>query len=119
MGRRLLSIFLALTVSLGIVLPKAGGVLLELMPGFTQAVICTGSEIVVITLDAKGDPVELPEPAVEHCVLDNVVAALSTPAPTWVKLRPQFETAFVSVSVRAPAAHLGLLPPGQGPPRAA
>ncbi|MEM6595743.1 MAG: hypothetical protein AAF672_13215 [Pseudomonadota bacterium] len=119
MGRHLLSILLAFTVSLGIILPKAGGVLLEVMPGFTQAVICTGSEIVVVTLDAEGDPVELPEPAMEHCVLDKGAVAFAAPYPSWVKLASQFETAFVSASVRAPAAHLRLLPPGQGPPRAA
>lgn len=103
---------------LAVLLPKAGGLLLEVMPGVTKAVICTGSELVVLTLGPDGEPIEeLPEPLLDTCVLGDVTTVAEAPTPLWVRLARSFEDRFVPVVTRREhTTHPATPPPGQAPP---
>lgn len=49
---------LILLLCVGLLLPKATATLAVLLPGsFSTIVICTGTEVVAISLDARGQPV--------------------------------------------------------------
>lgn len=118
MVRHIVTPLLLGLLCLSLLLPKAGGLLLAVMPGVTTAVICTGSEIVVLTLGPDGAPIEeLPEPLVDTCVLAEAGPAIELPAPFWMRLARSLEDSFVSVPTRRQRAnHPSTPPPAQGPP---
>lgn len=71
----------------GLMLPRLGMVLVELVPGITQAVVCTGDRLIVIALDARGAPVNLPDAEdASDCVSTKLAALGSTKVPIWVAL---------------------------------
>lgn len=118
MVRRIATPLLLGLLCLALLLPKAGGLLLAVIPGVTTAVICTGSEIVVLTLGPDGAPIEeLPEPLLDTCILADAGPAAELPTPLWVRLARSLEDSFVSVPTRQERAnHPSTPPPAQGPP---
>ncbi|MEM9584625.1 MAG: hypothetical protein AAGA08_16060 [Pseudomonadota bacterium] len=120
MARQTTSFILILLVCFGLLLPKLGAMLFEIVPGLTQAVICVGSQVVVLTLNEDGEPVDVPEPLVEHCALGDVVASSAAPNPFWVTLARSFQSLFVEITDRgADAYHFARVPLAQAPPHAA
>ena len=56
-------------VCLSLVAPKATAALAWILPGsFQSVVICTGTGVSVITLDANGTPVDDTEIVTDHCL---------------------------------------------------
>jgi hypothetical protein len=103
---------------LTLLLPKVGGLLIEIMPGVTTAVICTGSETVVLTLDSNGAPIEeLPEALPDTCILADAKSVVDVPTPVWVRLARSLEDRFVPVVTRREhETHPASPPPAQAPP---
>ena len=68
---------LVLLLSLGLVLPKAGWLVAHWVFGAQVVVICTGDQLVAITLDAQGAPVEASSTQTHDCVLANTPGDLA------------------------------------------
>ncbi|MEM1265046.1 MAG: hypothetical protein AAGI50_03420 [Pseudomonadota bacterium] len=99
----------------GVLLPRASGALISVLPGFHSAVICTGGELVRITFGPNGAPVEVIR---EHdCTL---VEPSATPAlsRSWrrLALAPGPASPSLSQWARSPVPYRGLSP-SRAPPR--
>lgn len=81
--RGLASLLLTCTLLMGLLLPRMGAVLVEVIPGLTQAVICTGDAMVVLVLDGQGQPVEIPERDSPPCLHADTPSGLQIADPTW------------------------------------
>ena len=65
-----------LALTLGLVFPKAGWVVAHWAFGAQTVVICTGHDLITITLDADGNPVETKDAAHQACTLGKADASL-------------------------------------------
>lgn len=59
---------LVLCLLVGLMLPKVSSALVSIVPGWTSAVICTGDQVVIVTVAEDGQPVELDHPSQQDCV---------------------------------------------------
>ncbi|KGK78795.1 hypothetical protein PM03_12385 [Thalassobacter stenotrophicus] len=113
-----LRLLLVLTITLGILAPRASAIAMELMPGqFQTIVICSGFEMQTIVIDAEGQPVEVADTEAHKCVFKDAVVAIAVPeTPVWQTLaRANLRDAARADLVSAPLAAV-LPPPSQGPP---
>lgn len=103
---------------LGIVLPKVSGLLLELHPGVTVQVICTGTEMITLRIGPDGNPVKVTQTDAGPCVLSDPSMADLRVDPPWVVLARQFDTTFIAVpSPTSDTERLAIQPESHGPPR--
>ncbi|MCT4611212.1 MAG: cell wall metabolism sensor histidine kinase WalK [Pelagimonas sp.] len=79
-------IALVLAIVLGVLLPRAGAVLAEVIPGIQRITICTGTEIVTLTIGADGQPIKETQTATPHCVMADGVSEIIMPLPYWQTL---------------------------------
>lgn len=87
---------LVLATVVGLLLPKMSAVVATLVPGVMVVTICTGSEMVTLTLNADGEPVEEVEPAVDHCVMADLVQKDPQAEAPWVALARSYRCPFVA-----------------------
>lgn len=108
---------LILVTVVGLLLPKMSAVIATLVPGVMVVTICTGSEMITLTLDAEGEPVEEVEPVVEHCVMGDVTTQDLTHAPQWVALARSYRCPFIACPNPADQVErLRLQEPSRAPP---
>lgn len=101
----------------GLILPRISGVLLDLVPGISAVVICTGDRMVVLHLDAQGQPVQVAQDEPDTCL------TTSDPA-TGVAHAGAAHIARFTMDLTLPAqifgladlARIRLLPVKRGPP---
>ncbi|MEM7720271.1 MAG: hypothetical protein AAF222_13820 [Pseudomonadota bacterium] len=78
-----------------LLLPKLSVILLEFNPNIQTVVICTGTEMVTITVGPDGEPIHVDDGEDAPCVLTED-KALSVPSdPDWVALARSYAFAFV------------------------
>lgn len=70
---------IVLTLTLGLIFPKAGWLVAHWAFGVQTMVICTGSDVITITLDADGNPVQTSDTQHHACTLGKSDAAPSAP----------------------------------------
>ncbi len=87
----LLRYTLVLSLAFGVLAPKMGAVLVQLIPGWQTMVICTGGEMVVLTISPDGEPVEVAQDGAEPCPFAAVVAGALQAVPGWVSLAPDYD----------------------------
>ncbi len=117
MVNALLRLILICTITVGLSLPKLGAVLVTLLPGVQTVVICNGAELVTMTINSNGDPIELAEDSAAPCTQSDPVDPLSARDAAW--LRVAYTDAYRLPTKRAPApmaVHFTLKPPSQAPP---
>lgn len=108
---------LVLATVVGLLLPKMSAVVATLVPGVMVVTICTGSEMVTLTLNADGEPVEEVEPAVDHCVLADLVQKGPQAEAPWVALARSYRCPFVAnPNPNHTCDYLRLQDPPRGPP---
>lgn len=116
--KHVLRLLLVVTITLGILAPRASAIAMELVPGkFQTIVICSGFEMQTIVIDAEGKPVEVADSEAHKCVFKDATVALAAPeTPLWHTLaRANQRNAARADLVFAPLAAV-LPPPAQGPP---
>lgn len=117
MLRQALRILVVLVLVAGTLLPKVGAVLVPFLPGVITAVICTGTQRVVLTLDDMGNPIEVPEPMVDECVAEVLPDTKIALEPAWYILARSYADPFVALPHSGAASHwVALQPPAQAPP---
>lgn len=108
-----------LTIALltGLLLPRLGGLLVEIVPGVTQMVICTGNEMITLVLDSDGVPVEMPDHDGQPCLSSDVPVLQGTPQPAWLEFAamPALGPANIAAVPRGPRLFAEILP-SQAPP---
>tara|TARA_Y100001956_G_scaffold69512_1_gene72855 strand:+ start:75 stop:488 length:414 start_codon:yes stop_codon:yes gene_type:complete len=108
---------LVLATVVGLLLPKMSAVVASLVPGVMVVTICTGSEMVTLTLNADGEPVEEVEPAVDHCVLADLIQDQPQPEAPWVALARSYRCPFVATpNPYQTCDYLRQQDPPRGPP---
>ncbi len=107
---------LVATLSVGLILPMMGAVLVDLVPGVTSFVICTGEGMTVITVDAEGNPVETPTAQTGDCVFVDTGVTTARAVPFWETLAREDTVAFVSRPAAPYSKVFDLIPPSQAPP---
>ncbi|OCX64579.1 hypothetical protein BFP70_11140 [Thioclava sp. SK-1] len=75
---RILRCLLVLSVLLGVALPKSSAVLAEVI-GAQTVVICTGTGLEVLVLDANGTPIERQSAPAHHCLLHHATDTAVAP----------------------------------------
>ncbi|MEL6645900.1 MAG: hypothetical protein AAFQ79_18360 [Pseudomonadota bacterium] len=113
-----LRIGLVIALTTGLILPKMGGVLAGFVPGVMQVVICTGTEMVTVTLGPDGQPIETEVIEGEPCVMTAAALPADTALPLWHRLARDHRDAFSAVVLdRAPPRLFAVKWPSQAPPR--
>ncbi len=101
----------------GLLVPKSGAVLAQIVPGVMTMVICTGEKLVTITLNAAGEPIEIHEDEEAPCLRTDLAAPVEVPDRHWVRLALSFERSFaVKLNPRPEAALFHRKRPSQAPP---
>ncbi|GFE64890.1 hypothetical protein [Litoreibacter roseus] len=104
-------------VALGLLAPKMTAALAEVIPGVQTFVICTGSEIVRVTLSADGEPIEEPVITTDHCVLGDLAAHTPDYTAHWHALARDYQFRFSVRLHPAPNGDLFAIKwPSQAPP---
>lgn len=103
-------------LSVGLVLPMMGAVLVDLVPGISSYVICTGEGMSVITVDDAGNPIETPTAQTGECVFVDTGIASARDLPFWETLAREFTFAFVATPIIPESKVFDLIPPSQAPP---
>ena len=86
---------LILLLTLALLLPKATATLAVLLPGsFTSIVICTGSEVQMISLDHRGEPVENAEIHGLECLSEAASFKPARPDDAWQVLHRAYDHRF-------------------------
>ncbi|MFQ6546987.1 hypothetical protein AADZ90_003465 [Aestuariibius sp. 2305UL40-4] len=108
---------LVLSLVLGLLVPKMGVVLVELIPGWQTMVICTGGEMVVMTISPEGEPVEVEQDGAEPCPPANVIADAEQDIPRWVYLARDYgDQAIHRPSLRRDLSVILIRGPTRAPP---
>lgn len=117
MARLALRYVLIVSLTLGLMLPKMGAVIVAMVPGVITAVICNGAEMVVISIDQDGQPIELPSAPVDTCVSADPTELAEKDAVAWVRVPRSFDIAFVQITHPAPfGAVTRMKPRSHAPP---
>ncbi|WP_368185215.1 hypothetical protein [Aestuariibius sp. HNIBRBA575] len=104
-------------VVLGLLAPRMSAILVHVIPGIQTVAICTGAEIIILTLDANGTPIESQEHKSEHCVLADLVIAQAQPDPHWQALARDYTRPFtIVVHDAADRDRLSHILPSRAPP---
>lgn len=113
---RLRFLLLQLT-ALALLLPKLSAVVLALHPGVSSAVVCTGTGMVTIQLDAQGQPVDAVQSDQSPCIMAAPQDSTAPALAVWTAAPRSYRVSFVdrSPSLRS-QAEIGLLPDLRGPP---
>lgn len=83
----LLRLAFVVAVASGLLLPRMTAVLAELLPGVQTMVICTGTELITLTIGPDGTPIEADDTgALPHCTLADLVEPSGPVLPAWVAL---------------------------------
>ena len=75
MAPMIIRLALALMLVSSLVLPKTGWIVAHWLFGAQTVVICTGTQLITLTLDADGQPVETASPHVHDCALSKAPGA--------------------------------------------
>lgn len=98
---------LILCLCITLVAPKATAVVAWMMPNsFQNILICTGSSVVLITLDATGTPIGDTEIVIDHCNIGEANITVASYFPHWVQA--SFDIYRIDALIRTP--HAGLPP---------
>lgn len=110
--------FVVLTLITALLAPKLSALALHVMPGAISAVICTGSELVTIQIDANGNPVEVTETDHGACLLANPDTLGWDRLAGWWAAPKSFHKAFAVHPVTFLSnAESGLIADQRGPPQ--
>lgn len=102
----------------GLLVPKMGAVIAGLMPGVTQVVICTGAEMITLTLAPDGTPIDTGELHAEPCVMASEAVAEGPPPALWRALARDHADAFTAIAAPGtPPELFAVKRPSQAPPR--
>jgi hypothetical protein len=112
---RLISILL---LTVGLLLPRAGAVLAE-VAGFQRVTICLGAELVTVTLDQGGNPVETELTEHGPCLAAATPPALSLPVFASRSVQAGSAPALPRAQILPPAPLWFGPPPDRAPPLAA
>ncbi|MBV6658461.1 MAG: hypothetical protein KI785_11905 [Devosiaceae bacterium] len=69
-----------------VLVPKVAGMLVDILPGYHTVVICSGGEMIAITLSPDGEPVQHGEGKSEPCQLNHALVFDERPIPLWIAL---------------------------------
>lgn len=117
MKRFLARSMVALLTMVCLLAPKVSALALHLNPDITAIVICSGSELITIHINADGEPVEITEADHTPCVMGDVNSATADFAPAWLAILLEDLYAFSeSPAVTRNDAEHGALPEPRGPP---
>lgn len=107
-----------LLILAGLVLPKLSVLALHLHPDITTVVICTGSEMVTISIGADGTPIETGETDQSPCLVSDGKLKQASAWVTWTMAPRSYRHGFVEKPFARPSqSELGLLPDPRGRPR--
>ena len=113
----LLRICLLLALCTGFVLPKMGAVLANAIPGIQTLVICTGAELVTVTLNAAGEPIDVAESNAQDCLRADLPPDAHRLMPVWQRLARAYSPPFaVLENPSALRTALALQRPSHAPP---
>ena len=117
-SRAHLKILIATLVVVSLLVPRMAAAALSFLPGYTTIAICTGAEIVYLTLDSEGNPVDVGDPVdVTPCVLADANTTDGVRTPAWHALAANWADPFVSSPHRRAAFDvLDTLQPTRAPP---
>ena len=109
---------LTLLIALGLLLPRAGAVLAE-MVGAGRVTICAGAELVTVTLARDGTPIEAELAEHPDCLAATAPVVSGRLVPPWRALRADRRLPLPSAQPRPAAGPWRGPPPERGPPRPA
>lgn len=93
---RLLSSYLLMPLLLwALLLPKLSAILLDFNPNVQTVVICTGTEMITLTVGADGKPIHVDDGEEAPCVITEEELVTAPSDPDWVALTRSFSFAFV------------------------
>lgn len=92
-----------LLISMG--LPRVTAAVAAFIPGAQTLVICAGGSLMTVTVNGAGDPVEMPEPVADHCLLADTTPVDAASPSAWQRLPRSFTTeqVFTAAPVAKPA----------------
>ena len=97
--------------------PAHVGGLAQVLPGVQTMVICTGTEMITITIGADGEPVEIIDEDPHSCVMTKGILAEATDLPLWQQLALDHAHRFaVLENAHRRDDHLMQARPTRGPP---
>jgi hypothetical protein len=101
----------------GLLAPRMSAVLAQVIPGIQTMVICTGDELMTITIGTDGVPIETQEQTQHPCVVTEGVTLAAMDLPFWQQLAADHTHRFaVRENTRVSVDHLTRLTPKRGPP---
>ncbi len=101
----------------GLLAPRMSAVLAQVIPGIQTMVICTGDQMITLTIGADGVPVETVSENPHPCVMADGVTLATSDLPFWQKLAADHARSFAILeSPRAVDDHLIRLSPSRAPP---
>ncbi|MEM9344453.1 MAG: hypothetical protein AAGA87_15525 [Pseudomonadota bacterium] len=91
------TVAVATLVVVALLAPRMAAAALSFLPGYTTVAICTGAEIVYLTLDSEGNPVNVGDPVeVTPCVLADADTSTAARIPAWHALAADWADPFVA-----------------------
>lgn len=88
-----------LTVTLllwAMILPKVAGVLLEWHPNIQTVVICTGTDMVTLTIGPNGKPIEVESEEDAPCVMTEETVIEVDVRTAWIALARDYRATFIA-----------------------
>ena len=108
---------LILLILSGLLAPRMTAVLAQVIPGVQTMVICTGDELIVLTIGTDGVPIETEDSTQHPCVMGDTISVAENTLPFWAVLGRDFAHHFaIHENAQADVQHLALISPTRAPP---
>lgn len=115
--RRMLRLGLLCLVVAGVLAPRVSAALTTVMPGFMTVVICTGTQMITLTLGPDGTPVSPQETTSAPCVLSDLAQSAPAQIPAWRALElPHARLFAIKTAPMPPVWDLAHSNPSRAPP---
>ncbi|MDX8350282.1 hypothetical protein SLH49_20005 [Cognatiyoonia sp. IB215446] len=101
----------------GLIAPRMSAAIAQVIPGVQVMVICTGDQMVTLTIGADGEPIEVTDTADHVCIKSDVVKAAALVDPFWSELDRSYAFRFaIRESTRSAPSPLTRISPSRAPP---
>lgn len=117
MSYNLQTLVVASILSIALVVPKMTAALTSVLPGFSIAILCTGTAIERIVIGPDGQPVDVKTTEHAPCITAAAEGMRAPVTTDWVALNRSYAISFVVIAHPTPSQDIIYTrPPFQGPP---
>ena len=101
----------------GLLAPRMSAVLAQVIPGVQVLVICTGDQMVTLTIGADGKPIEMDNAELHPCITTAANKHVTLADPYWSLLGRDYAFGFaVRESTKPAQPPLSRISPSRAPP---